>query len=504
MILILLIVVPFLAGLLAWAFGKKASFARWISLVGLAIDTLLVAILWFGAGNSNDVWLRSVNFAWIPQFGISFHLALDGLGLVLIALSVFLGIISVAVSWTEIQDRVGFFHFNLLTVVAGIIGVFMALDLILFYFFWEIMLVPMYFLIAIWGHENRLYAAVKFFLFTQIGSLFMLFAMVGLAFIHYQSTGLFTFDYFKLLGTPLTPRISLLLALGFLGAFAVKLPIFLLHTWLPDAHTEAPTAGSVILAGLLLKTGAYGIIRFVLPLFPGASIDLAPVAMLFGVLGIIYGAAMAFAQTDLKRLVAYSSVSHLGFVLIGIFAFNELALQGTVLQMVAHGVSTGALFVLVGMIQERIHTRDMGQMGGFWGKAPVLAGFAMLFALASLGLPGTANFAGEFLILAGVYPVSVKTTAFAAAGLVFSAVYCLWMMYKVFFGPSSKETLPDLSLRELSIVFISAVVIIWIGVHPQPILNKTAAVMKNTQSNMAAAHHENTLETRFVLNKLIR
>ncbi len=270
---------------------------------------------------------------------------------------------SVLVSWTEIQYQVGFFHFNLLWILAGIAGVFLAVDLFLFYFAWELMLIPMYFLIAIWGHEHRRYAAVKFFLFTQLSGLLMLIAILALYFAHHNATGVYTFEYGELLGTPLAPATEMWIMLGFFTAFAVKLPVVPLHTWLPDAHTEAPTAGSVILAGLLLKTGAYGMIRFVVPLFPHAAAPLRAGGHVLGVAGILYGAVLAFSQTDLKRLVACTSVSHLGFVLLGIFAWNSLALEGAVMTMIAHGISTGALFVIVGALQERIHTRDIWPHG---------------------------------------------------------------------------------------------------------------------------------------------
>src|SRR5690606_8591798 len=282
-------------------------------------------------GTARPGWLVEAEWAWIPRFGIGFHVAMDGLSLVMVALTLFLGLVSVACSWTEITERVGFFHANLLWSLAGIVGVFVAVDLFLFFFLWELMLVPMYFLIAIWGHENRVYSAIKFFIFTQASSLLMLAAIVGLAFVARSATGEWTFNYFDLLGSELAPNVSMWLMLGFFIAFAVKLPMVPLHTWLPDAHTDAPTAGSVILAGILLKTGAYGLIRFVVPLCPDAAIRIAPLAMTLAVAGILYGAVLAFAQTDFKRLVAYTSVSHLGFVLLGVFSWNELALEGAVM-----------------------------------------------------------------------------------------------------------------------------------------------------------------------------
>ena len=317
----------------------------------------------------------------------------------LILLTLGLGVMSVIASWSEITERVGFFHFNLMLTLAGVIGVFLALDLFLFFFFWELMLVPMYFLIAVWGHERRIYAAIKFFLFTQGSGLLMFAAIVALALINYRQTGTLTFDYFALAKTQLGSTTQMWLMLGFFIAFAVKLPVVPFHTWLADAHTEAPTAGSVILAGLLLKTGAYGLLRFAVPLFPAASATFAPVAMTLGVIGILYGAMLAFAQDDMKRLVAYTSISHLGFVLLGIYAGNALALQGAIVQMLAHGLSTGALFILVGALQERLHTRDMRQLGGLWSTAPRIGAIGLFFAIASLGLPGLGNFVGEFLVL---------------------------------------------------------------------------------------------------------
>jgi NADH-quinone oxidoreductase subunit M len=360
----------------------------------------------------------------------------------------------------------------LLWVLAGITGVFLTMDLFLFYFFWEVMLIPMYFLIGIWGHENRQYAAYKFFIFTQASGLLMLLSILGVYFIHGNLTGVFTFDYFQLVGTEFTPTVALWLMLGFLAAFIVKLPVVPFHTWLPDAHTEAPTAGSLILAGLLLKTGAYGLIRFIIPLFPGAAQEIAPWAMLFGVIGILYGAILAFAQTDLKRLVAYTSVSHMGFVILGVFTFNELALQGVVMQMITHGISTGALFILAGSLYERIHTRDITQMGGFWSKIPFMGTIALVFAMASLGLPGLGNFIAEFLILIGAWQANQVLTIFATIGLVAATAYSLRIVQKVFLGKDERSrTLVDLSLREKIIMVPLVIVIVWLGLFPQSVLN---------------------------------
>jgi NADH-quinone oxidoreductase subunit M len=364
MILLWLILILIAAGLLSWLTARWSnSLPRWITLFAVSLDLVLSLMLWNRhadrlTANAPGGWFEQASWSWIPEFGIHFHLALDGLSLVLVVLTFFLGIIAVLASWTEIQDEVGFFHFNLNWILAGITSVFLAMDLFLFYFAWELMLIPMYFLIAMWGHERRIYAAIKFFIFTQLSGLLMLLAILGLYFAHQAQTGIYTFAYSDLLGTVLDPGLARWLMLGFFIAFAVKLPMFPFHTWLPDAHTEAPTAGSVILAGLLLKTGGYGLLRFVLPLFPEASREFAPIAMTLAVIGILYGAVMAFAQSDFKRLVAYSSVSHLGFVLLGVFSWNEWALQGALMQMVCHGVSTGGLFFVAGALQQRMHTRE--------------------------------------------------------------------------------------------------------------------------------------------------
>src|SRR6185437_12852709 len=428
MILLWLILTPLIGGVLAaFCARRHTAWPRYLSLVCLAIDFGLILMLWarpHGAAlMSHGTWIAEVNVSWIPQLGVRLHLGLDGLSLLLILLTIGLGVMSVAASWSEITERVGFFHFNLLWTLAGVIGVFLALDLFLFFFFWELMLVPMYFLIAIWGHERRTYAAIKFFLFTQGSGLLMFAAILTLAFINYHQTGVLTFDYFALAKTQLGPTMQMGLMLGFFIAFAVKLPVVPFHTWLPDAHTEAPTAGSLILAGLLLKTGAYGLLRFAVPLFPAASVSFAPVAMTLGVIGILYGAVLSFAQHDMKRLVAYTSVSHLGFVLLGIYAWNTLALQGAVIQMLAHGLSTGALFILVGALQERLHTRDMRQIGGLWASAPRMGAIGMFFAIAALGLPGLGNFVGEFLVLFGTYRVASAFAIVGTLGLVVSTIY---------------------------------------------------------------------------------
>ncbi len=488
MILLILVVIPLSAGILSWFLSRwNPKVTPWISLTAMAADLVLAILIWsehYGQFNlaGQGKWLIEFNRVWIPQFGISFHLAMDSLSLILVSLTAFLGTMAAVSSWTEIKERAGFFHFNLMFVLAGIIGVFLAIDLFLFYFFWELMLVPMYFLIALWGHENRVYAAIKFFLFTQLSGLFMLAAILGLYFIHGSATGIYTFDYAQLLGTSMPPETAKWLMFGFLVAFAVKLPVVPLHTWLPDAHTEAPTAGSVILAGLLLKTGAYGLLRFVIPLFPGAALDFAPAAMVLGVIGILYGAVMAFAQTDLKRLVAYTSVSHMGFILLGVFALNTLALQGAVMQIICHGISTGALFMIVGALQERMHTRDMSRMGGLWSAVPRMASIALFFALASLGLPGLGNFIAEFLVLVGTYRVNITLTAVATLGLVAATIYALWMIQAAFFAENKQVwKFPDFSVRETVAMAVMIIALVWLGLYPQPILNTARPSIDNLQ-----------------------
>ncbi len=485
MILIWLILILLTGGILAWISGKFSSvLPRIISLAAAGIDFIIILYLWINAGSidlTGGTWLIDFSAPWIPSFGISLHFALDGLSLLMILLTAFLGILAILASW-NVDNKVGFFHFNILWILSGIMGVFTAMDLFLFYFFWEVMLVPMYFLIGIWGSKNRVYAAFKFFLFTQASGLLMLLAILGLYFIHGNNTGVYTFDYMQLLGTEMAPDIAKWLMFGFLIAFVVKLPMVPFHSWLPDAHTEAPTAGSVILAGLLLKTGAYGILRFVIPLFPNASVEIAPYAMILGVIGILYGAMLAFGQTDLKRLVAYSSVSHMGFVLLGVFAFNEIALQGVVMQMITHGISTGALFILVGALYERIHTRDIREMGGLWPQVPRMGAVGMVFAMASLGLPGLGNFIAEILTLVGAYQAEATITIFATIGLVAATIYSLKIVQSVFQGRKSKEwTLKDFSVREMVIMGSLIIVIVWLGLYPRPILDTAKPVIQKIE-----------------------
>jgi NADH-quinone oxidoreductase subunit M len=482
-------------GVLAWlAEARGGNWPRWVSLIVLAVDLVLVLTLWaqhHGAltVTPHGTWIADLDLPWMPTLGIRVHLALDGLSLLLILLSLGLGVMAIVASWSEITEQVGFFHFNLLWTLAGTVGVFLALDLFLFFFSWELMLFPMYFLIAIWGHERRVYAAIKFFLFTQGSGLLMFLAILALYFIHYRQTGALTFDYFALAHTRLDPATEMGLMLGFFIAFAVKLPAVPLHTWLPDAHTEAPTAGSVILAGVLLKTGAYGMLRFAIPLFPAAAHEFAPIAMALGVVGILYGAVLAFAQDDMKRLVAYTSVSHLGFVLLGIYAWNALALEGAVVQMLAHGLSTGALFILVGALQERLHTRDLRQLGGLWASVPRLAAIGLFLAIASLGLPGLGNFVGEFLILLGTFRQHPAFAAAATVGLVTAVIYALVLVQRAFHGePQAIDRIPDFSARHMTIMAAMIATLVWLGFYPQPVFDTARPALDGVQQVASFPH----------------
>jgi NADH-quinone oxidoreductase subunit M len=420
---------------------------------------------------------------WVESIGITYKVGIDGISLFLVLLSTLLSVIAVGASWTDIKTRVKEFMICLLFLETGMIGVFVSLDLFLFYVFWEVMLIPMYLLIGVWGNPaRRIYAAVKFFIYTMFGSLLMLVAILVLYFYQGSTTGTApTFDllsYYNL-KLPLTMQLWLFLAFGL--AFAIKVPMFPFHTWLPDAHTEAPTVGSVILAAVLLKMGIYGFLRFNLPLFPEASVIFVPVLAGLAIVGIIYGALVAMVQADVKRLVAFSSVSHLGFVVLGVFALNVEGMTGGILQMLNHGFSTGALFLIVGMIYERRHTRMIADFGGLSKVMPVFATFFMIVTLSSIGLPGLNGFVGEFLILLGAFRAEPLWAVFGALGVILAAVYMLWMFQRVMFGEVDKEEnrgLKDLSIREAAILLVMVFFIIQFGVYPKPYIDRMEPSVK--------------------------
>ena len=489
MSMLILIGLLLVGGVMAWLAERIAgNLSRWVSLATVTVSLLYLLGIIAGMpegslqltpnpGDGNS-WLLYLHIDWIERFGIALELAMDGLSLLLVVLTLLLGLVAIAASWSEIDFKPGLFQANLLWTLAGVCGVFLAVDMFLFFLFWEVMLIPMYLLIAIWGHEKRAYAAMKFFIFTQVSGLLMLLAIIMLAWQGLKVNGHLSFSYFDLQGLPLEGRTGWVMMLGFFLAFTVKLPSFPFHTWLPDAHTQAPTAGSVLLAGILLKTGAYGLLRFCIPLFPDLSAQFAPVAMGLGAAGVIYGALLAFAQTDFKRLVAYSSVSHMGFVLLGLYAWNNLALQGAIMQMVAHGVSTAALFMMAGALQQRLHTRDMRRMGGLWHQAPRMGACAMFFAVASLGLPGLGNFVAEFLVLVGLFAVQPWLAAIAALGVITAAVYSLWMMQQAFQGkPDEQRSMSDFGAREMLAMAAMMIALVGLGVYPQPVLDLAQPVL---------------------------
>ena len=471
-----------LAGVLVVACLGRDSHAsiRWTALGVSLIDfTLTVGLfLRFNRGLAGMQFVE--DHPWIASPPIHYHLGVDGLSVLLVLLTGLLTPVAILGSWTGITQRVKEFHLVLLALETGMIGVFVSLDLFLFFAFWEAMLIPMYFLIGVWGHERRVYAAIKFVLFTMAGSALML---TGILYL-YSATG--TFDLQVILAelpgkwSGMGPAAESWLFWAFFIAFAIKVPMFPLHTWLPDGHVEAPTAGSILLAGVLLKMGTYGMLRFCLPLFPHASKTFAPLVSVLAVIGILYGSLVAMVQPDLKKLVAYSSVAHLGFVVLGIFAFDVRGIEGAIYQMFNHGVSTGALFLLVGMLYDRRHTRLISEFGGLANTIPVYSTFFMIVTLSSLGLPMLNGFVGEFLVILGAFHAKALFGALAAVGVVLAAVYLLWMYQRVFLGEVTNEKnrhLPDCNLREKLVLVAMVAVIIFMGVYPQPFLRRMDAAV---------------------------
>jgi len=479
-ILSLLIFFPILGAIVLLFINKENGRAlRWVTLVYALIEFILSLPL-FLAFDPKTAGMQFVeDYWWIQSYGISYKLGIDGISLLLVLLTTFLTILCILCSWTAITFRVKEFMISFLFLETGMIGALVALDLILFYVFWEVMLIPMYLLIGVWGDpKRRIYAAVKFFLFTMAGSVLMLVAILTLYFLNQRTTGVSTFDVLELykLGLPVGTQYWLFGA--FALAFAIKVPMFPFHTWLPDAHTEAPTAGSVILAGVLLKMGTYGFIRFAIPLFPKAAFDLLPLVSILAIIGIIYGALVSMVQPDLKRLVAFSSVSHLGYVMLGMFAFNMQGIQGSIYQMLNHGISTGSLFLIVGMIYERRHTRLIADFGGLSKVMPIYAVFFMIVTLSSIGLPGTNGFVGEFLILLGAFRSNIVYGVLAATGVILGAAYMLWMFQRVMFGKITRpenEKLKDLNAREITILVPMVIIIFLMGIYPKLFFSKMDA-----------------------------
>jgi len=475
--------------------GARESHHRWIAL-GFTVLSFLVSLLLIqGAAGGGAAFRFTEDYSWVSAIGTRYHLGVDGISLWLVMLTTLLMPIAILSSWTAITKRQLTYYVLMLLLESAMIGVFVSLDLLLFYLFFEASLVPMFFLIGVWGGERRVYAAVKFFIYTAVGSLLMLVGIITLYFIHQRATGIGTFDYTVLTETLrgglmiISPRTEFWLFLAFALAFCIKVPLWPLHTWLPDAHTEAPTAGSVILAGVLLKMGTYGLLRFNFGLFPNASRQMAWVMITLAVIGIIYGALVAMVQPDVKRLVAYSSVSHMGFVVLGLFSFTEQGMQGALYQMLSHGVSTGALFLFVGMIYERRHTRLIKDFGGLARPMPWFSALFVIASLSSIGLPFLNGFVGEFLIMLGSWTSAAVqhawiVTMLAGTGVIWAAVYMLWMLQRVVFGTKTSEAnakLSDLNLREFALVIPLMALMLFMGVYPAPFLNRTRASIESTR-----------------------
>ena len=454
--------------------GEKQERIKRVALAIAVIDFIISLPLFILFKSDTSEFQFVQNVPWIKEFGISYHVGIDGISLFLFLLTSFLSLICILASW-NIKDRIKEYMIAMLILQTGMLGVFISLDLFLFYTFWELMLIPMYLIIGVWGGPRRIYATIKFFVYTMAGSVLMLVAIIFLYFMHHKATGEYTFDLLKIYNLDIPLGAQFWLFLAFFFAFAIKVPMFPFHTWLPDAHVEAPTAGSVILAGVLLKMGTYGFVRFSLPLFPYASHQFVPLITWLAVAGIIYGALVAMVQEDLKKLVAYSSVSHLGFVILGIFVFNVQGMEGGILQMINHGLSTGALFLIVGMLYERRHTRMIADYGGVTKKMPILAVFFMVATLSSIGLPGLNGFVGEFLVLLGTFKSNILIAVIATSGVILSACYMLWMFQRVMFNKITNpenNKLKDINKRELALLLPITILIFWIGIYPKPILSR--------------------------------
>lgn len=496
-VLILLPVIGAMLTLLHQMFWKNEGHLKWVTLFFTVVNFLLSLFLLGEKAASASGFSFEKFVPWIKAINTNYHVGVDGLSLWLVILTTFIMPIAVISTWNAVEKRATAFYIFLLLLESAMLGVFVSLDLLVFYLFFEASLIPMFFLIGIWGGDNRIYAAIKFFIFTALGSLLMLVAIIALYYLALDQTGVGTFDFVTLTsmlktgGLIFEASTGTLLFLAFALAFAIKVPLFPFHTWLPDAHTEAPTAGSVILAAVLLKMGTYGLMRFNFVLFPEASREFAPLFIVLAIIGIIYGALVAMVQPDVKRLVAYSSVAHMGFVILGMFSFTEYGMQGAVYQMLNHGISTGALFLLVGFIYERRHTRAISEFGGLANVMPIYATIFVITTMSSIGLPFLNGFVGEFLIMVGMWKSQALTavagtnwnyiaTMFAGTGVIFAAVYMLWMVQRVFFGklsnPKNKK-LKDLSWREIGLIAPLVALMVFMGVYPKPFTDRTRAAV---------------------------
>ena len=476
---------------------------RWIALV-TSIVVFLVSLRIYAAFDPNEAGFQLVEFnPWIEGLGVHYFLGIDGLSLWLVILTTFLTPITILSTWRAIEKRVKEFMVALLVLETAMLGTFLALDLFLFYVFWELMLIPMYLIIGVWGGERRIYAAIKFFLYTAVGSLLMLVCLIGLVWFHYGETGTLTFNLLELYNTHLPRTYEILFFAAFALAFAIKVPMFPLHTWLPDAHVEAPTAGSVILAGILLKMGTYGFLRFAMPLFPEGSAFFTPTIIALSIIGIIYGALVAMVQPDIKKLVAYSSVSHLGYCMLGLYVLNRQGVEGSILQMINHGISTGALFLLVGVVYERRHTRLISEYGGIARVMPLYSTIFLIVTLSSIGFPTTNGFIGEFLILLGAFKANKAAAVLAATGVVLGAVYMLWMVQRVFYGEVTNPknlNLKDLSRREFLYLLPLVGLIFWIGLFPNFFLGKMHKSVDNFISRVKIQYE--SVEARETTNPI--
>jgi len=476
--------------------GSRHNLIKIIAFIVSVLNAIFSLYIYFNFDPGSSSMQFSISKQWIESLGISYHLGIDGISLFLVLLTTFLTPLSILSSWSAITQKIKGYYISMLLLETGMIGVFVSLDLFLFYVFWETMLIPMYFLIGIWGGSRKIYATIKFVLFTMTGSLLMLVAILFLYFLNHSFTGKYTFDLLEINKLPIPLGAQFWLFFAFALAFAIKVPMFPFHTWLPDAHVEAPTAGSVILAGVLLKMGTYGFLRFCLPLFPNMFIDYVPLFSILAIIGIIYGAIVCIRQEDVKSLVAFSSVSHLGFVMLGLFALNIQGMEGGILQMINHGISTGALFLMVGMIYERRHTRLISEFGGVSKKMPVFSAFFMMVVLSSIGLPGTCGFVGEFTILLGTFKSNVVYAVLGALGIILAAIYMLWMYQRTMFGKITRpenERLKDLNLREKMILLPLILAIFWIGIYPKQFFSKMEPSVRNLIENARIKYERNQL-----------